>query len=1010
MRVESLLLAGVLLGLPAPGRASSPHLGLYDTWRWTRFTTEYGLPSDSVHEVAATRAGTTWAATSGGLAWFDDYRWHRVETGLPRSIVRHLFPLGEDRVLAISAGRVFGGDRGGFREIPLGFDGGDSEVAKAFPVDDGFVILVYQEGHTRSRLYRYEDGVVHPFDPPFPVEHSDKFPQLWSVREGVLWVNTAGGLLRWQDGEWSAPLPFPHSRRVGVGQVAGNSTGDLLLVVSEPISQRGIWEWSDERGLSRRPGRQIAVNALSLGPHREAILVYASGRVEIREKGVWSRLAPLPPEMKRVLFLRHDLAGDLWVGTQNGLLHHDVAVPLWRNLDPAASELEGFILEILRTRSGDLWLGTGAGIHVHHPDGSTERIERILGTPLNEVTGLAEDDEGNVWVSSGSAFEGAFRWDGSTWRHFGSDDGLRAQRVHRIKWDREGRLWFLGMARTYGHRPGEEEPGAFVLSGDRFEPWGTAEGLPSGRVYDFEEAPDSSRWFATRGGLSRWRDGEWTHWTMDDGLKMNRVFTLTVDRDGRTWFGHQGGGLGILEDGDPRYLTTADGLPNDEVWDVVADPRGGIWISTQGGICSYREAIWACLDTTSGLSNDHTWPLLALPDELYVGTLGNGLSILDLRSGGPPPRIELQEPIVEDRSVLLRWQAYGYRGRPESSRVETRYRVDDGDWSRWGLERELRLKDVAVGIQEFQVQAKGLLGEFEESGVRARFSVPPPLYRRPLFLVPMLTLAIVVVILVAALVERRRRHEAAIRAGEQRYLEALEQRVRERTEELATVNAALQKNERELRELSRRLIRAGEEERKRLARDLHDDLNQRLAVLAMQIQRLGESPPESPGMLTTRARALWEQTTAVCDDVQRLAYQLHPSKLEELGLVPAARGFCEELAVQTGIRIRFSHGSLPDSIPPDASLCLYRVLQESLWNVARHSGAGEATVVLRRQGPWLRLEVVDQGRGFDLASLAAGGLGLLSMRERVRLMGGELDIESGPETGTRIVATVPLPS
>jgi signal transduction histidine kinase len=202
----------------------------------------------------------------------------------------------------------------------------------------------------------------------------------------------------------------------------------------------------------------------------------------------------------------------------------------------------------------------------------------------------------------------------------------------------------------------------------------------------------------------------------------------------------------------------------------------------------------------------------------------------------------------------------------------------------------------------------------------------------------------------------------------------------------------------------------GEEERKRLARDFHDDLNQRLAVLAMQIQRLGESPPESPGMLTTRARALWEQTTAVCDDVQRLAYQLHPSKLEELGLVPAARGFCEELAVQTGIRIRFSHGSLPDSIPPDASLCLYRVLQESLWNVARHSGAGEATVVLRRQGPWLRLEVVDQGRGFDLASLAAGGLGLLSMRERVRLMGGELDIESGPETGTRIVATVPLPS
>lgn len=1008
MRIGSLLLAGVLLGVPASGRTSSPHLGLYDTWRWTRFNTRYGLPSDSVHEVVETRAGTAWAAASGGLAWFDDYRWHRVDAGLPGSIIRHLVPLEEDRLLVISGGRAFEGDRGGFREVPLGFDGRNPEVAAAFPLDGGFVVLVHEEGHTASHLYRYEDGELRPFDPPFPVGHSERFPQLWSVREGVLWVNTAEGLIRWQDGEWAAPLPFP--RQVGIGQVAGNSRGDLLFVVSEPISQRGIWEWSEERGLSRKPGRQIAVNALSVGPHGEAILVYVSGRVEIRERGVWSRLDPLPLEMKGVLFLRHDAAGNLWAGTQSGLFHLDIAVPLWRNVDDGESELESFILEILLTRNGDLWLGTGAGIHVLHPDGSTERITQVLGTTLDEVTGLAEDDSGNVWVSSGSAFEGAFRWDGSTWRHFGAREGLGAQRVHRIKRDREGRLWFLGMARTFGHVPGEEEPGAFALSGDRFEPWGTAEGLPSGRVYDFEEAPDGSLWFATRGGLSRWRDGEWTHWNKDSGLKMDRVFTVAVDRDGRTCFGHQEGGLGVLEDGEPRYLTTADGLPNDEVWDVVADPRGGIWVSTQGGVCSYREATWACLDTTSGLSSDHAWPLLALPDELYVGTLGSGLSILDLRSGGPPPRIELQEPIVEDRSVLLRWRAYGYRGRPEASRVETRYRVDDGNWSRWGLERELRLQDAAVGTQEFQVQAKGLLGNFEKPGARVRFSVPPPPYRRPLFLVPVATLAIAVVVLLGVLLQRRRRHEAAIRAGEQRYLEALEQRVRERTEELATVNAALQKNERELRELSRRLIRAGEEERKRLARDLHDDLNQRLAVLAMQIQRLGESPPDSPEALTTRAWALWEQTTAVCDDVQRLAYQLHPSKLEELGLVPAARGFCEELAVQTGIRIRFSDGSLPDSLPPDVSLCLYRVLQESLWNVARHSGAGEATVVLQGRGSWLLLEVVDRGRGFDVESIPAGGLGLLSMRERVRLLGGELEIESASGTGTRIVARVPLSS
>jgi signal transduction histidine kinase len=153
---------------------------------------------------------------------------------------------------------------------------------------------------------------------------------------------------------------------------------------------------------------------------------------------------------------------------------------------------------------------------------------------------------------------------------------------------------------------------------------------------------------------------------------------------------------------------------------------------------------------------------------------------------------------------------------------------------------------------------------------------------------------------------------------------------------------------------------------------------------------------------------LWEHVTELCKDVQRLAYQLHPSKLEELGLVTALRDFCTEIARQSGIQIRFRDYDVPESLPDETALCLYRVAQESLWNVVKHSGAREADVQLIGDEEGLRLRVTDSGSGFEAGAARAKGLGLLSMRERLQLVGGSIEIESSPSKGTTIGATIPL--
>jgi len=209
----------------------------------------------------------------------------------------------------------------------------------------------------------------------------------------------------------------------------------------------------------------------------------------------------------------------------------------------------------------------------------------------------------------------------------------------------------------------------------------------------------------------------------------------------------------------------------------------------------------------------------------------------------------------------------------------------------------------------------------------------------------------------------------------------------------------------QLARLSRTLIEAHEEERKRIARDVHDDYSQRLTLLAIDVENLahkvGDSSPGTKQQLVDFHRRLRELGT----DMHSLSHQLYSSTLETLGLVAGIRGFCREFAETEHLQVDFTHENVPGSIPGDVALCLFRIVQEGLRNVKRHSGTEKANVRIEWSGGNLHLTVYDQGKGFDVGtSPAGGGIGIWSMQERLRLLGGRLQIQSHLMQGTRIDA------
>ena len=213
--------------------------------------------------------------------------------------------------------------------------------------------------------------------------------------------------------------------------------------------------------------------------------------------------------------------------------------------------------------------------------------------------------------------------------------------------------------------------------------------------------------------------------------------------------------------------------------------------------------------------------------------------------------------------------------------------------------------------------------------------------------------------------------------------------------------------EESLATIGRRLIEAHEEERTWIGRELHDDINQRLALLAINLERW--SHDASTNEVTELVRHTRARITEIAQDVQGLSHRLHSSKLDYLGLATAAKSFCRELSEKTKVEIVFRDAGIPHTLSKEVSLCLFRVLQEGLQNAVKHSGVRSFTVDLQGTEESIELTVADTGNGFEEQdAFTRHGLGLISMRERLQLVNGELSVKSKPGAGTTIRACVPL--
>jgi two-component system, NarL family, sensor kinase len=232
---------------------------------------------------------------------------------------------------------------------------------------------------------------------------------------------------------------------------------------------------------------------------------------------------------------------------------------------------------------------------------------------------------------------------------------------------------------------------------------------------------------------------------------------------------------------------------------------------------------------------------------------------------------------------------------------------------------------------------------------------------------------------------------------------------KEAEEALRESEEALRKSYARIEDLAGRLIAAQEEERSHIARELHDDLNQQVAALAIGISRLKRQFSNADAVVLEQIAKLQNKTHLLSERIRQVSHELHSSILQHVGLPAALNSYCAEFSDREGIAVALDIGNGIEDVPPEAALCIYRVAQESLRNVARHSGARRAVVTLAGVNGAIELRVADQGVGFDPGQAReCRGLGLVSMEERVKLLHGNFLLTTQPGAGTELRAQIPL--
>lgn len=972
---------------------ASPALSQSEALTFKTWSTEHGLPQTSVQATLQTRDGYLWVGTLNGLARFDGVRFRSyTAANTPELFSDSINVLYEDRAGDLWIGTVDGGlvryHQGRFT-LFSNADGLGSITINAVSEDGEGALWV----GTAGGLHRMVSSNRFERVPPalVPVE---VIAGLRTTRDGGVWVITLEAVRLLRQGRLAQP-PIQLPKVIGCFEL--DRSGDLWLGLEEETMARvraGTMTWTEEK---------IAAKATTLFRDRKGILWLGSSTGELWQadaQGAWTRVAR--PVNSRILAIQDDAHGNLWLGVEGvGLCR--LREKLVTTHASGQDSLGSRFTSMAEDSHGRIWMGT-MGEGLLRWEGDRFVPVPIASSALN-VTSLLFDRHGTLICGTLHVHYG------QVYRRATNDDFVAelefGRQCRTLFEDGEGGLW-VGK-----WRGGVEHYKNGMVT--RYVP---TNGLSNDRIYSIAQDEQGDIWIGTLHGLNRLSNGKFTRFYREDGLGGNDVRVLFVDRQGSLWAGSTGGGLTRYQNGRFTTITTREGLISDWVEQILEDDEGNLWLGSNAGIM--RASLRELNDCASARIPYVHCVAFRREEGLLLPNCGTGFqpSALKTRAGQlwfathagivvidpkqikpnrqpPPVHIEtvsvdgqMQEVYPKSSSAVTVFPGkqrveFHYTGldlsAPGAVRFKHKLEGYDRHWVNAGARREAIYTRLPPGRFQFRVTAANNDGVWNETGAMLPVIVVPPWWQTGWFrAVSIIALAG----LVFGVYELRVYQHKKARAMQQSF--------------------------------SRRLIESQEQERKRVAAELHDSLGQSLQIIKGRAE-LGLNPADEPDERTRQFEEISEAATQAIREVRSISHALRPAELDQLGLSKALDWMAQQAGATSRTRFACELENINGLLPPELEVSLYRIAQEGINNVLQHAQASEAILELTHADGIVRLSLFDNGRGFVESSPLAPararfGQGLAGITERIKLMGGEFELQSAPGRGTRLTVTCRIPT
>lgn len=976
VRLKRMFLLGLLMCFALTGAAAQQYR--FDSW-----TTEEGLPQASVNSILQTRDGYLWLTTFGGLVRYDGLRFQVFNTGNTKGLKTGRFT----HLLEDAAGVLWIMTEG------QGLTAYRNGTFTTYTVENGLLdnlILRFNIDQNGNLLVESEHGAVQ-----------------WSGEKFVPYIPASGEptkniIKRTADFVWYQE--DNRLRKFEHGQITFDEEVDGLIFRVFEDSGGRVWCAKQNDELMVIEDGKIQTYSSNNG-----YPAFGFGIFEDRQKNLWFSSNNALWQFRNGKFTRfttenglidnhtryvyQDGEGTLWVGTSGGLNH------LTERTITAYSQADGLaadnVYSIFQDRAKRIWIGSWTGLTVYE-NGTFRNVGASFGVDNVNVTALAEDRAGNFWIGS---WNGEVRKIKDGQMTTFESEKLTGAPIRVIFEDATGNLWF---GTSYGLIKYLDEQ---VIN------YGAAEGLVGKDILTIYEDRAKRLWIGTEAGLNKYENGVFTHYEEKDGIVSSSVRTVYEDQEGTFWIGTYDSGLYRFKDERFTRYTTLNGLFDNGVFQIIEDTKGDFWISCNRGIYRVRKA------DLNDFADGRIEEITSVPYNKRDGMLNSecnggiqpaGLKTADGRIWFPtqkgvtvidpgaipfnsiPPPVVIQSVIIDTKlaemnapinlasgaaNLEIQYSGLSFTN-PEL--VKFKYKLEglDDDWTEVGTRRTAYFSHLPPGNYKFKVLAANRDNVWNEQGAEITINVLPAFWQTWWFWI-LVSAAVVA----AAWIVYSRRVTALRRT--------------------ATLRETF----------ARQLIASQEDERKRIAVELHDSLGQSLVLIKnwamLEIKSKASGKPSNQNAL----QEITEMASESINEVREIAYNLGPFQLEKLGLKKSIEEMIAKAATPSGIDFTLKIDDVDDYLTKPSQVNIFRIIQEGVNNIIKHSAAKTAEISIKLAPAQIHLIIRDDGQGFapktSDGQSGSNGFGLLGMSQRAHLLKAEYHIESEPDKGTTIFINLP---